>query len=1128
MLLRVHFSSEALLVLVLLLVSSFHVVVFALEQEVEALLKWKSTLVNQNNSLLSSWKLNSTTSKTNPCRWQGISCNKVGSVKELNTTGWGLQGTLHDFNFSSFSNFVILDLSYNELFGIIPSQIGNFSKLTHLDLYQNKFSGHIPLEISSLTSLQHLDLSQNQLSGSIPQEVGALYFLTHLGLETNNLNGLIPTSLTNLTSLFTLYLSDNQLSGIIPREIGRLRSLTQLSLSGNNLGGSIPASLTNLTSLDTLHLYDNQLSGIIPQDVGRIRSLVNFDLTRNNLRSSIPVSICNLTKLTYLSFVENNLSGTIPRNIGKLRSLTKLYLYRNNLKGSIPTSLTNLTSLVTLSIYVNQLSGIIPRNFGNLRSLLIVDMSLNKLTGSIPVSVGNLKNLIVLSVSHNELTGSFPIGINNLPRLKELYLSENKFSGYLPQNICQSGTLENFVLSFNHFTGPIPRSLRNCTSLRILGLENNELVDNVTEAFHVYPYLDWFGVGNNMLYGELSKDWGDCQNVTYLDFSGNNITGRIPSQMGKLKILTELYIYSNNLVGEIPNELFNLSSLHRLYLSNNQLSGRLSFSIGMLIHLQFLDLYENKLIGPIPKQLGECLSLLHLDLSGNKFNESIPPQIGNLDSLQILLDLSRNELTGEIPQTLGKLNKLEMLNLSHNIFSGSIPSSFDQMISLTRILFLIFPLQITCSNNISYNELSGPIPDIMAFKNASVDALKNNKGLCGNNSRVLKPCAFSVEMGRKVAKENKLLLIILLPLCVSLFLVFILCAILFMLRKRSKNNVAPAYQATTTNTGSNLFSILNYDGKIVFEDIIEATEDFDTKYCVGTGGYGSVYKAKLSTGQVVAVKKLHPSDDDSEAFELKSFESEVNALIEIRHRNIVKLFGFCSKLERQVSFLVYEFVERGSLKNVLCDGEQATEFNWIKRIRFIKGTASALSYMHHNCVPAIVHRDISSNNILLDFEYDARVSDFGTARILKPYSSNWTTLAGTYGYVAPELAYTMKVTEKCDVYSFGVIVLEVLMGMHPSEIITLFSQSLFASSSIVGQNTMLTDILDQSIGVPPEVVQNKVMCIAKIGFSCLRSDPLTRPTMEEVSAKLSSSTHSNKSLPKSFETITLADMLVSL
>ncbi|KAI3846158.1 hypothetical protein MKX03_022054 [Papaver bracteatum] len=188
--------------------------------------------------------------------------------------------------------------------------------------------------------------------------------------------------------------------------------------------------------------------------------------------------------------------------------------------------------------------------------------------------------------------------------------------------------------------------------------------------------------------------------------------------------------------------------------------------------------------------------------------------------------------------------------------------------------------------------------------------------------------------------------------------------------------------------------------------------------------------------------------------------------------------------------------------------------------------------MHHDCVPAIVHRDISSNNVLLDFEYEARVSDFGTARILKPDSSNWTSLAGTYGYVAPELAYTMKVTEKCDVYSFGVLVLEVLHGRHPSEIITLLSPKLppslpsSSTSKVPEGNIMLKDILDECLEAPTDVVKKEIMHFMKVGLSCLRGDPSSRPTMQEVSAELSLTAQSMPSFGKPFETITLGDLLM--
>ncbi|KAI4313229.1 hypothetical protein L6164_026222 [Bauhinia variegata] len=218
-----------------------------------------------------------------------------------------------------------------------------------------------------------------------------------------------------------------------------------------------------------------------------------------------------------------------------------------------------------------------------------------------------------------------------------------------------------------------------------------------------------------------------------------------------------------------------------------------------------------------------------------------------------------------------------------------------------------------------------------------------------------------------------------------------------------------------------LFSIWNYDGKIAYEDIIQATEDFDIRYCIGTGAYGIVYRAQIPSGRIVALKKLHRLECQEPSFD-RSFQNEVKMLTEIRHKNIVKLYGFC--LHNKCMFLVYEYMERGSLLWVLSNDDEAQELNWSKRVNIIKGIANALSYMHHDCTSTFLHRDISGSNVLLNSELEAFVSDFGTARILDPDSSNQTLLVGTIGYVAPELAYTLSVTEKCDVYSFGVVALE--------------------------------------------------------------------------------------------------------
>ncbi|XP_035544658.1 MDIS1-interacting receptor like kinase 2-like [Juglans regia] len=290
----------------------------------------------------------------------------------------------------------------------------------------------------------------------------------------------------------------------------------------------------------------------------------------------------------------------------------------------------------------------------------------------------------------------------------------------------------------------------------------------------------------------------------------------------------------------------------------------------------------------------------------------------------------------------------------------------------------------------------------------------------------------------------------------------------------------------------NLFSIWNYDRHIAYEDIIEATKDFDIRYCIGTGSYGSIYRAELPSRNVVALKKLHQREADNPVF-YRSFINEVRVLTEIRHRNIVKPHGFC--VHKRCRFLIYKYMERGSLFCVLRNVDEVMELDWSKRVNIIKDTARALSYMHHECIQTIVHRDISSNNILLNSEFQGFIFDFETAKLLDPDSSNQTLVVGTYGYIAPEFAYTMTVTEKCNVYSFGVVALEVLMGSHPRELLS----SLSSSSSSSSQNMMLNEILDQRLLPPNRLIGQEILLIATIAFACLHTQPKSRPTMKCVS-----------------------------
>jgi hypothetical protein len=365
--------------------------------------------------------------------------------------------------------------------------------------------------------------------------------------------------------------------------------------------------------------------------------------------------------------------------------------------------------------------------------------------------------------------------------------------------------------------------------------------------------------------------------------------------------------------------------------------------------------------------LGNLTHLKEVYLQSNQINGSIPQELGNLQSLENL-DLGLNFISGEAPVELGFIDHLWSLNISHNNLTGNIPNSY---VSIQTV-------------NLSYNSLTGPIPTYF-HRYDTLATLIGNKYLCGDFTG-FPPCPPT--RNKSIVTKAKICV----PIAISLgFLVlggFLLCR---RIVKKAQ------FESRKETKHGNLFSIWNYDGHIAYEDIIEATEDFDIKYCIGAGGYGSVYKAKLPGGKVIALKKLHRLEAENPTFDM-SFRNEVKVLTEVCHRNIIKLYGFC--LHKRCMFLVYEYMERGSLFCILNNDVEAIELDWSKRLNIIKGTAHALSYMHHECIPAIVYRDITSNNILLNNKLEAFVSDFGTAKLLDPDSSNQTLVAGTYGYIA--------------------------------------------------------------------------------------------------------------------------------
>ncbi|XP_047166233.1 probable leucine-rich repeat receptor-like protein kinase At1g35710 [Vigna umbellata] len=630
-------------------------------------------------------------------------------------------------------------------------------------------------------------------------------------------------------------------------------------------------------------------------------------------------------------------------------------------------------------------------------------------------------------------------------------------------NLSAFKNLEHLEVVESSLNGTIPYEIGNLSKLTYLDLSHNSFQDKIPPSLGNLSKLTYLDLSHNSLQGKIPPSLGNLSELTDLDLSHNSLQGQIPSSLGNLSKLTYLDLSHNSFQDKIPPSLGNLSKLTYLDLSHNSLQGKIPPSLGNLSELTDLDLSHNSLQGQIPSSLGFLTNLLTLIISNNKINGTFPISLSNIMHLQNI-DISHNLLTGSLePFLVGHFPFLYGLDLSYNCLSGAIPMPLDSIYDM----------------NLSFNNLSGPIPS-----GVNPYALIGNKDVCSTNTNIqmeyqFQPCSVNQKKRRQ--------LVIILSITIFLIMAFLLLLYLRYSRIAIKKKQA---KITETSKNGDMFCIWNYDGSIAYEDIITVTEDFDLKYCIGTGAYGSVYKAQLPSGKIVAVKKLHGFESEVPTFD-ESFRNEAKVLSEIKHRHIVKLHGFC--LHKRIMFLIYEYMEKGSLLSVLLYDMEAIEFDWKKRVNTVKGTAHALSYLHHDCVPPIVHRDISASNVLLNSKWEPIVSDFGTARFLNFDSSNRTIVAGTIGYIAPELAYTMVVNEKCDVYSFGVVALETLMGKHPKEIL------LSLQSTSTHDDIKLCEILDQRLPHPTFSILQDIVVVAIVTLACLNPNPCSRPTMKHIS-----------------------------
>ncbi|WOL04949.1 hypothetical protein Cni_G13672 [Canna indica] len=1083
----------------------------------------------------------------------------------------GLSGPIPD-TFGELRNLTTLAFSFCNLSGRIPSRLGELTQLHNLVLQQNQFDGSIPPELGNLTNLQILNLANNMLRGQIPSQLGELSQLTYLNLMSNKLGGPIPGSLGKLSSLRSLDFSMNELEGEFPAKLSQLSQLNYLVLSNNKLSGRLPENLCrNATKLDHLFLSTNNFSGGIPVDLAVCRSLMQLDLSNNSLSGAIPVEISELLNLTDLLLNNNSLSGLIPREIGNLNNLQMLTLYHNELRGRLPEEIGKLQQLQILYLYENQLSGEIPAALGNCTSLQMIDFYGNQFSGSIPVTLGRLTKLSFLHLRQNDLSGEIPPSLGYCRQLTVLDLADNRLSGVIPATFGLLHLLEQFMLYNNSLEGRIPDEMISCRKITRVNLSNNKFngsilplcgsslllsIDLTNNSFNFEipahlgnsPMLSRIRLGNNRLTGEVPAALGEimalslldlsinsltgaipvklaaCKNLTHIILNDNRLTGVIPPWIGSLPWIGEMNLSSNSFFGPIPVELFNCSNLLKLSLDNNLLNGSLPSEISKLASLNVLNLAHNKLSGLVPASIGKLSKLYDLRLSENRFSGPIPSELGQLQELQSALDLSFNNLTGGVPASLASLVKLENLNISHNSLTGEVPAEIGDMQSLVTL-------------DLSNNGLQGQLDE--AFSRWPQQSFAGNHELCG---QPLQPCSMIDSAGHHSTLNSGAVATI--AVFGVIFTILLLIAVIIWIRKWNARRSIQVNLATSSKCSSQAYRELITKGstwhELKWETIMEATSNLSDEFVVGSGGSGTVYKAELPTGEAVAVKKILHSSRDSLLHD-KSFLREIETLGRIKHRNLVKLLGYVSSNAGQ-HLLIYEYMENGSLWDWLhkpgASEKKKRELSWEARLKIAIGLARGVEYLHHDSVPRIVHRDIKSSNLLIDGAMEAHLGDFGLAKPAimeshieesRGYTESGSCFAGTYGYIAPECAYSLKATEKSDVYSMGVVLMELVTGLMPIDrSFGDLDMVRWVQSRIVSSER--DELLDSALKSLVSHEESSMFEVLDVALKCTRAAPAERPSARQVADVLLDTcmkSHRMKNGRKNFIKI-LLELLVPL
>ncbi|KAJ4830715.1 hypothetical protein Tsubulata_032663 [Turnera subulata] len=847
-----------------------------------------------------------------------------------------------------------------------------------------------------------------------------------------------------------------------------------LMLHSQGLVGSLSPHIGNLPFLRYVNLQNNSLHGHIPHELGiptnlsGCRNIGVLNLIDNKMMGSIPVELGSLIKLTALGLARNCFTCTISASLGNyhlclynISSIEAINVKNNQLNGSIPSDVgLTLPRLQYLGLYNNSFTGLIQPTLSNASRFKTISFGSNYFTGPMPKDLGRLPQLHEFVFAQNQLEDdvSFINSLTNCSHLFSIIIEENFFTGQIPKFIAiLSAHFRAIDFGENLLHGPIP--------IEIEYLTEDIKTSQVKKRYHVVSSFVLKSL-TNMWFRALSItvhrsgpihhiNFTRFQQLQQLGVDGNKLSGGIPSTFGNLGMLSFLAMGFNNYGGEIPPSLGRCRSLVALDLSRNNLGGTVPKELLSLGSLSIaLELSFNRLTGLLPPEIGRLRNLGILDVSGNKLIGIIPNSIAGCISMEELY-IGGNYFAGEIPQAFSSLDGLKFLDISRKNLSGQIPEFLSKPSGLTLL-------------NLSMNRLQGELPKQVIFLNASAVSLFGNKDLCGGISQLrLPPCLNS---------------------------------------KKKKSNPHLIWKISIPS------SLISY------AEILRATNEFSTANVIGLGSYGSVYKGTLTDreGAMVAVKVLNLQQRGASC----SFMSECRALGSIRHRNLLKLMNACSSVDfkgNDFKALIYEFMVNGSLEKWLHRGAASTSteppgetrnpgLNFIQRLNIAIDIATAVEYLHNGSPSTILHGDLKPNNVLLDDDMVARVGDFGLAKIVSTISSGDSSslaIKGSIGYVAPEYGMGGKISKEGDVYSYGIILLEMFTGKRHTD--PRFNDGLhlhtFVQRALPHQ---VMEIVDQDILYERRnhAYAECLLSVLTIGIQCSMTHPEDRMKIKDILSEL--------------------------